>query len=504
MGFRGDATDPDVDLTQPFRSRVPKLVSIGSAPPSIAPLNAATADDRAINVLSCLPVDAWDGLTIEEKQSLVEELPPLEGWWGLSADDAAAENLRQLFRGLNFHFGNPLTHFRFPSAERDAKRAADKAAFDRQKRTYIKQLMESIVQHRAQYLKQVLPADELALNPEIDIPAVPTVKEAVDDIEHSFFLAIQAALQSGASTLSAIWSHVQSNAPLAIPSTTEIPKDMEREDYLHSALLFLSRPTSSSETSLTEWDVPFVVHNVETNAFTWRNLDAEEPSETTTRLLFLERLFRMPFNEEPSMGPLESTLQMARKRLRELDDAGADKKSKTMHDSTAPQRPQQAQSSSLPAFTLKAAHRPLHRDYFLTREPFQQQELQRYQHPHQPFVYFDAESGFQTVVGPCFPPIIVAPLDQPTILLPEVAPQVTVLNVVRDAVARLPKTCGTRADVLTLLRMSMFVNPNASLDDLDMTVARSLDTLAAMAHPCVFFHFNNEYGAWLWHYINRS
>ncbi|KAG9415599.1 hypothetical protein AC1031_009041 [Aphanomyces cochlioides] len=355
MGFRGDATDPDVDLTQPFRSRVPKLVSI--APPSIAPLNAATADDQAINVLSCLPVDAWDGLTIEEKQSLVEELPPLEGWWGLSADDAAAENLRQLFRGLNFHFGNPLTHFRFPSAERDAKRAADKAAFDRQMRTYTKQLMESIVQHRAQYLKQVLPADELALNPEvIDIPAVPTVKEAVDDIEHSFFLAIQAALHSGASTLSAIWSHVQSNSPLAIPSTTEIPKDMEREDYLHSALLFLSRPTSSSETPLTEWDVPFVVHNVETNAFTWRNLDGEEPSETMTRLLFLERLFRMPFHEVPSMGPLESTLQMARKRLRELDGAAADKKPKTMHNSTAPQRPLQAQSSPLPAFTLKAAH----------------------------------------------------------------------------------------------------------------------------------------------------
>ncbi|KAF0683629.1 Aste57867_24335 [Aphanomyces stellatus] len=519
MGLQ-DETWAD-EITRPFQSRVPKLVSVDKVVPSTRPAPPTFLDAPAINLLASLPPDVWDRLSPDEKQELMTDLPPLDGWWGLSGDDAATENVRQLFHGLNFNFGNPLMQFHFPSAERRTKREAEKAAFDARLRVYTKQLLQSIVQSRTQVLQQVLPADELALNPELDIAAVPRKKEAIDDIDHSFFLAIRAALlsnedKSNGHSLSDLLIHVQTYAPLSIPPPAERPPNMQLGEYLHSALIFLARPFGLTDVDDTcdddGWSTPFV--HVVDEAFAWQESHREAKTtdaassvlsdhDVALRLLYLERLFRAPFtHQDSSMAPLQSKLELVRKRMQAQDTSDH-----------ADRRAKQPKLAVFP-FALKQAHMPLHGQYTMTRDAFHQQEMTRYQHPHQSFIYFDTDSNFQCLVGPCFPPTLTSP-DQ-AILLAEVAPQVTVLGVIRDAVARLPLQCGTRADVLALLRMSMyalvflvrpshhhvrFVNPAASLDELDSAVARGLDTLATMMHPCVYYRFHTDHSAWLWHYV---
>ncbi|RHY57419.1 hypothetical protein DYB34_000010 [Aphanomyces astaci] len=297
-------------------------------------------DDFPVNLLALLPPDAWDRLSFEEQQALLPDLPPLDGWWDLSGDDATTENLRQLFRGGNFNFGNPLMSFYFPSESRTRARAAARAAFDARKRVFTKQLLQSIIQNRSQCLKQVLPADELALNPELDISVIPPCKAAVDDVDHSLFLAIRLALTASGHgvAVDAVAAYVETHAPRTIPPISERPQHMQVIHYVHSALLFLSRPatTTSPYQDDLSWSFPFVNHDVTTNTFTWQL-------------------------------------------------------------------------------------------------------------------------------------------------------EVTVLNVVRDAVARLPCQCGTRADVLALLRM--FVNPATP------AVAKGLDTLASTVPPCAYFRFHNEHQA---------
>ncbi|ETV78160.1 hypothetical protein, variant [Aphanomyces astaci] len=469
----GDTTDGaahppplHVDLSKPFQARVPKLVSVH--PPSI---NSTTSepslsgDDFPVNLLALLPPDAWDRLSFEEQQALLPDLPPLDGWWDLSGDDATAENLRQLFRGGNFNFGNPLMSFYFPSESRTRARAAARAAFDARKRVFTKQLLQSIIQNRSQCLKQVLPADELALNPELDISVIPPCKAAVDDVDHSFFLAIRLALTASGHgvAVDAVAAYVETHAPRTIPPISERPQHMQVIHYVHSALLFLSRPTTSDPPSPHQddlsWSFPFVNHDVTTNTFTWQ-LEGGDKTETVQRLLLLERLFRSPFDlVDPSMRPVQCALELARKRHPDLVALSTPPLKKQLKVTGAGDDAFHAADPppiAPPSLVLKRAHLPLHRQYPLLRDAFQPQELQRYQHPHQPFIYFDGDSGFQTLVGPCFPPLQSDRVAS-NVLLPDVAPQVTVLNVVRDAVARLPCQCGTRADVLALLRMSMYV-----------------------------------------------
>ncbi|ETV98527.1 hypothetical protein, variant 2 [Aphanomyces invadans] len=456
-----------VELSKPYQPRVPKLVSVPLPPRNVSSTAPVPpADDVPINLLSLLPPDAWDRLSFEEQQDLVADLPPLDGWWDLSAEDATAENLRQLFRGANFNFGNPLMSFYFPSDARSTARAVAKAAFDARKRVFTKQLLQSIIQNRTQCLKQVLPADELALNPELDISVIPPCKQALDDVDHSIFMAIRHALTSlGPATVDSITAHLETHAPRSIPPLSERPQQMRASHYIHSALLFLSRPVDPSSASPddqdTSWSSPFVEHVATTNTFAWRREDGKVDADMMHRLLLLERLFRSPFDlVDPSVQHLQSALQLARKRhpdvAQHLVNGACTPPAKL--PKVAPVSGNGSVHDTVllpPSFVVKRANLPLHRQYPLLRDAFQQQELQRYQHARQPFIYFDGDSGFQTLVGPCFPPLSSDRLAS-AVLVPDVPPQVTVLNVVRDAVARLPSQCGTRADVLALFRMSMY------------------------------------------------
>jgi len=56
-------------------------------------------------------------------------------------------------------------------------------------------------------------------------------------------------------------------------------------------------------------------------------------------------------------------------------------------------------------------------------------------------------------------------------------PYIKILNLVRDAAARLPNGCGTRADVTLLVRDSQFITKDISDEALENTVSSSLDRL---------------------------
>ncbi len=114
-----------------------------------------------------LPTDIWEHLTTDERESLRKDhLPPLEGWRGMSSEDATTENLRQLFRGLNINFSNPLTQFRFPCAERFSRREQAKWEFERRRRKYALDMMESIVNSRKNLL-HLGGGNEEILNPNV-------------------------------------------------------------------------------------------------------------------------------------------------------------------------------------------------------------------------------------------------------------------------------------------------------------------------------------------------
>ncbi|KAH7437057.1 hypothetical protein KP509_05G054400 [Ceratopteris richardii] len=77
---------------------------------------------------------------------------------------------------------------------------------------------------------------------------------------------------------------------------------------------------------------------------------------------------------------------------------------------------------------------------------------------------------------------------------------VTILYLVRDAAARLPRSLGTRADVAVLLRDSQFIVEDASFSQLSHVVSGALDRLRYERDPCVQFDADRK----LWVYLHAD
>lgn len=73
------------------------------------------------------------------------------------------------------------------------------------------------------------------------------------------------------------------------------------------------------------------------------------------------------------------------------------------------------------------------------------------------------------------------------LLKPSRPPYVTVVSLVRDAVARLPNFMGTRQDVCVLLRDSQYVIPDATDQQLNQVVSGGLERLQYEKDSCVKF-----------------
>ena len=102
---------------------------------------------------------------------------------------------------------------------------------------------------------------------------------------------------------------------------------------------------------------------------------------------------------------------------------------------------------------------------------FREQERQRFATPERPFTY--RLHGYESVV----PPVRRDRVQEGSILLsaagrmPGAPPSVSLMGLIRDAIARLPNGVGTRNDICTLLHDSGYINFDECLLTMEDDVA---------------------------------
>ncbi|XP_059480757.1 nuclear factor related to kappa-B-binding protein isoform X2 [Neocloeon triangulifer] len=135
------------------------------------------------------------------------------------------------------------------------------------------------------------------------------------------------------------------------------------------------------------------------------------------------------------------------------------------------------------------------------RELFHLQERERYGNPNKAFTY--RMHGFESVVGPLKGAYSTgSSLSKPrghTLLVPDRPNCVTILSLVRDAVARLPNGEGARSDICMLLRDSQFMSPGSEENYLQSVVGGALDRLHYEADTCVKYDSKRK----TWVYLHR-
>lgn len=135
-------------------------------------------------------------------------------------------------------------------------------------------------------------------------------------------------------------------------------------------------------------------------------------------------------------------------------------------------------------------------------EEFRKQERKRYENPHLAFTY--TQNGYESVVGPVKGIYTQAPgmakARGHNMLVPDRPNFVTILTLVRDAIARLPNGEGTRADICELLKSSQYINPNANDQILQTIVSGALDRMHTEPDPCVKYDSKRK----VWIYLHRS
>ena len=136
------------------------------------------------------------------------------------------------------------------------------------------------------------------------------------------------------------------------------------------------------------------------------------------------------------------------------------------------------------------------------REAFQLQERERFNNPTKPFTY--QVHGYTAIVGPIKGASFGQKVKPHPMLVSERPPFVTIVALVRDAVARLPKGRGIRNDVVELLRDSQYLNPDGQADHAGLShcVSGALDRLQSEADPCV--KYDSVQKIWSNLHLNRS
>ncbi|KAI6655541.1 Nuclear factor related to kappa-B-binding protein-like [Oopsacas minuta] len=132
---------------------------------------------------------------------------------------------------------------------------------------------------------------------------------------------------------------------------------------------------------------------------------------------------------------------------------------------------------------------------------FRQQETLRYQNPHRSYTY--SLNNNRCVVAPVKGVVSREragfKVREHTLLDSSRPPCVTILTLVRDAVARLENGEGTRQDICQLVQDSQYINSSASESHINAAVSGALDRLHYEKDPCVRF----ENSLKLWVYLHR-
>ncbi len=130
---------------------------------------------------------------------------------------------------------------------------------------------------------------------------------------------------------------------------------------------------------------------------------------------------------------------------------------------------------------------------------FHRQEWARYENASQPFCYRLA--GLQPFcVAPQRGKTLVKIARRHAMLVDERPSTVTLQDVVRDAVARLPQGVGTKSDLQVVVMDSQFVNQDVTAAVLSSAISDSLDRLSAVSDPAASFHATSR----LWSYLHRN
>ncbi|XP_071806877.1 uncharacterized protein [Asterias amurensis] len=135
------------------------------------------------------------------------------------------------------------------------------------------------------------------------------------------------------------------------------------------------------------------------------------------------------------------------------------------------------------------------------KDLFRAQEHERYEQPHKAYTYHI--HGYQSVVGPVkgvySREASLNKAREHSLLVSDRPPYVTILSLVRDAVARLPNGEGTRSEVCELLKDSKFL-VDATDNQINTVVSGALDRLHYEKDPCVKYDGNRK----LWIYLHRN
>lgn len=131
---------------------------------------------------------------------------------------------------------------------------------------------------------------------------------------------------------------------------------------------------------------------------------------------------------------------------------------------------------------------------------FRQQEKQRYETPFRAFTY--RVGGVERVVGPVRSTQAgnLSKARGHSLLIDDRPKYVTILELVRDAVARLPNAQGTRADIVTLLKDSQYLSESAQEGMLSSVVSGALDKLHYEHDPSVKYDSKRK----IWVYLHRG
>uniref|UniRef100_A0A0A9VY26 Nuclear factor related to kappa-B-binding protein n=1 Tax=Lygus hesperus TaxID=30085 RepID=A0A0A9VY26_LYGHE len=134
------------------------------------------------------------------------------------------------------------------------------------------------------------------------------------------------------------------------------------------------------------------------------------------------------------------------------------------------------------------------------KELFRLQEKQRYEIPHKAFSY--NVGGAETTVGPVRSQQTgnLSRARGHTLLVEDRPKHVTILELVRDAVARLPNAQGTRADIVTLLKDSQYLTDSAPEGMLSSVVSSALDRLHYEHDPIVKYDTKRK----IWMYLHKG
>lgn len=137
---------------------------------------------------------------------------------------------------------------------------------------------------------------------------------------------------------------------------------------------------------------------------------------------------------------------------------------------------------------------------------FKLQEIERYKHPHLPWIYYSLDGEQQSIVCPVIkktPPfnMISKPRDH-ELLKKERPSTITILCLTRDAASRLKTGVGTRADICDLIKDSFYINHNISETQISSIVSGALDRLHYDKDQCV--KYDSQQKLWMYLHGNRD